>query len=256
MFLIQCHRTSSGEQEMGMNPAYEASTSPELSDLNLAQRTVHGDDKAFEIIMRRNNRALYRAARSILLDDADAEDAVQEAYLRAYRAMDKFHGESKLTTWLTRIVINEALQKMRKRKQETGTVSLENVVDLEMHLDRANEGKSSPAGPETAAMRAQTRKLLEHKIDQLPSAFRTVFILRALEEMTVEETASCIGITEATVRTRFFRAKGLLRESLAREIDLVFEDAFAFAGERCDRIVSTVLERIECLHASRGTPDS
>ncbi len=232
-----------------MNPAYDAAPTPELSDPELAQRAARGDDKAFEIIMRRNNRALYRTARSILLDDADAEDAVQEAYLKAYRAMGRFHGESKLTTWLTRIVINEALQKLRNRKQETGTVSLENVVDLEMHIDTANEGKPGPVGPETAAMRAQTRKLLEHKIDQLPSAFRTVFILRALEEMSVEETASCIGITEATVRTRFFRAKSLLRESLAKEIDLVFEDAFAFAGERCDRIVSTVLERIERLRA-------
>lgn len=236
-----------------MNPAYEAAPTPELSDLELAQRAAHGDDKAFEIIMRRNNRALYRTARSILLDDADAEDAVQEAYIKAYRAMDRFHGESKLTTWLTRIVINEALQKMRNRKQETGTVSLENVVDLEMHIDTANEGKSDPVGPETAAMRAQTRKLLEHKIDQLPSAFRTVFILRALEEMSVEETASCLGITEATVRTRFFRAKSLLRESLAKEIDMVFEDAFAFAGERCDRIVSTVLERIRRLRADGET---
>jgi RNA polymerase sigma-70 factor (ECF subfamily) len=232
-----------------MNPVYEAAPTSELSDLELAQRAARGDDKAFEIIMRRNNRVLYRTARSILLNDADAEDAVQEAYLRAYRAMDRFHGESKLTTWLTRIVINEALQKMRSRKQETGTVSLENVVDLEMHLDIAHEGNTGPAGPETAAMRGQTRKLLEHKIDQLPSAFRTVFILRALEEMSVEETASCLGIAEATVRTRFFRAKSLLRESLAKEIDLVFEDAFAFAGERCDRIVSNVLERIKRLRA-------
>jgi RNA polymerase sigma-70 factor, ECF subfamily len=240
---------------MVVNPTHEGVASPELSDLALVQRTMRGDDKAFEIIMRRNNRALYRAARSILQDDAEAEDAVQEAYLRAYRALDSFHGESKLTTWLTRIVINEALQKMRKRKQEMGTISLENVVNLEMHLDTANEGKASPEDPETAAMRAQTRKLLEHKIDQLPSAFRTVFILRALEEMSVEETASCIGITEATVRTRFFRAKSLLRESLAKEIDVVFEDAFAFAGERCDRIVSTVLERIKCLHARRPEQD-
>jgi len=244
----------SEEQEIAMNPAYEAAPTSEVSDPELAQRAAHGDDKAFEIIMRRNNRVLYRTARSILLDDADAEDAVQEAYLKAYRAMDRFHGESKLTTWLTRIVINEALQKLRNRKQETGTVSLENVVDLEMHVDIANEGKSGPVGPETAAMRAQTRKLLEHKIDQLPSAFHTVFILRALEEMSVEETASCIGITEATVRTRFFRAKSLLRESLAKEIDMVFEDAFAFAGERCDRIVSTVLERIRRLRADREMP--
>jgi RNA polymerase sigma-70 factor (ECF subfamily) len=155
-----------------------------------------------------------------------------------------FNGEARLATWLTRIVINESLERLRKRKQETGKVSLENVVDLEMHIDNAVDGKARPEGPEAAAMRAQTRRLLEHKIDQLPTAFRTVFILRALEEMSVEETAACVGITEATVRTRFFRAKSLLRESLAREIDTVFEDAFAFAGDRCDRIVSAVLERV------------
>ena len=145
---------------MVVNPAHEAAASPELSDLDLVQRTVRGNEKAFEIVMRRNNRALYRAARSILQDDAEAEDAVHEAYLRAYRALDSFQGESKLTTWLTRIVINEALQKMRKRKQETGATSPENVVNLETHLDTANEGKVSPDNPEAAAMRAQTRKLL------------------------------------------------------------------------------------------------
>jgi RNA polymerase sigma-70 factor (ECF subfamily) len=206
---------------------------------------ISGNEKAFEILMRRNNRALYRAARSILKDDAEAEDAVQEGYLKAYQALAQFQGEAKLTTWLTRIVINEALEKLRKRKKESRTVSLENVLDLEMHLNNANDGKARPEGPEAAAMRAQTRRLLEHKIDQLPAAFRTVFVLRALEEMSVEETASCIGITEATVRTRFFRAKSILRESLASEIDTLFEDAFAFAGDRCDRIVGTVLERIK-----------
>lgn len=236
---------------MELSPAPEATADAALSDIALVQQAMRGDDKAFEIIMRRNNRALYRAARSILQDDAEAEDAVQEAYLRAYRALDKFHGDARLTTWLTRIVINEALEKLRKRKQEPGKVSLENVVDLEMHIDNSNDGRSRPDGPEAAAMRAQTRRLLERKIDQLPAAFRTVFILRALEEMSVEETALCVGITEATVRTRFFRAKSLLRESLASEIDAVFDDAFAFAGDRCDRIVNTVLERIR---RSRAQP--
>ena len=236
---------------MELNPARDMTTATALSDFALVQQAVRGNDKAFEIIMRRNNRALYRAARSILQDDAEAEEAVQEAYLRAYQALGKFQGEARLTTWLTRIVINEALEKMRKRKQETGKVSLENVVDLEMHIDNANEGSVRPDSPETAAMRAQTRRLLEHKIDQLPAAFRTVFVLRALEEMSVEETAACVGITEATVRTRFFRAKSLLRESLAKEIDTVFEDAFAFAGDRCDRIVSSVLERLRLSRASR-----
>ena len=236
---------------MGLIPAREATNETTTSDFSLVQQTIRGNDKAFEIIMRRNNRTLYRAARSILQDDSEAEDAVQEAYLSAYQALAKFHGESRLTTWLTRIVINEALEKLRKRKQESGTVSLENVVDLEMHLNIADDGKTRPESPETAAMRAQTRRLLERKIDRLPAAFRTVFVLRALEEMSVEETALCVGITEATVRTRFFRAKSLLRESLAKEIDSVSEDAFAFAGDRCDRIVSTVLERLKQARASR-----
>ncbi len=222
-----------------------ASTDP-ATDLELAQRAGRGDVRAFEAIMRRNNRALYRAARSILRDDADAEDAVQEAYWRAYRAIGTFHGESRLATWLTRIVINEALQKMRKRKQESGTTSIENVVNLEAHLNEVAGGADIP---ERSAMRAQTRRLIERKIDELPGAFRTVFVLRALEEMSVEETAACLDIPEATVRTRYFRARGLLREALAREIDGVFEDAFAFAGERCDRIVSTVLARIKAERA-------
>lgn len=235
---------------MGLNPAREATTETALSDFSLVQQAISGNDKAFEILMRRNNRALYRAARSILQDDAEAEDAVQEGYLKAYQALAQFKGEAKLTTWLTRIVINEALEKIRKRKKESGTVSLENVLDLEMHLNNANDGKARADGPEAAAIRAQTRRLLEHKIDQLPAAFRTVFVLRALEEMSVEETALCVGITEATVRTRFFRAKSILRESLASEIDILFEDAFAFAGDRCDRIVSGVLERIKLSRAS------
>ncbi len=235
---------------MGLNPAREATTETALSDFSLVQQAISGNDKAFEILMRRNNRALYRAARSILQDDAEAEDAVQEGYLKAYQALAQFKGEAKLTTWLTRIVINEALEKIRKRKKESGTVSLENVLDLEIHLNNANDGKARADGPEAAAIRAQTRRLLEHKIDQLPAAFRTVFVLRALEEMSVEETALCVGITEATVRTRFFRAKSILRESLASEIDILFEDAFAFAGDRCDRIVSGVLERIKLSRAS------
>lgn len=211
------------------------------TDLELAQRAGGGDERAFEAIMRRNNRALYRAARSILRDDADAEDAVQDAYWRAYRAIGTFQGESKLATWLTRIVINEALQKMRKRKQDSGTAAMENVVNFEARLDEAAGGADTP---ESAAARAQTRRLIERKIDELPAAFRTVFVLRALEEMSVEETAVCLDIPEATVRTRYFRARGLLRLALAREIDGVVDDAFAFAGERCDRIVSSVLARI------------
>src|SRR5262245_21834852 len=124
--------------------------------------------------MRRNNRALFRAARSILQDDSEAEDAVQEAYVRAYQTIGNFRGDSKLATWLTRIVINEALEKLRRRKP---TVALENVVDLETQLNGGGTLQSAPEQPDAAAIRSQTRQLLERKIDQLPAAFRTVFVL-------------------------------------------------------------------------------
>lgn len=194
--------------------------------------------------MRRCNRALYRAARSITRNNEEAEEAVQEAYLRAYQAMPAFRGESSMATWLTRIVINEALGRLRKRKREPETVTAVNVIDLEQHLEMAQPKNRSLDAPDHALMRQQMRQLLENKIDELPSAFRTVFVLRALEEMSVEEASSCLGVPEATIRTRFFRARQLLRESLAADVNVALEDAFSFDGERCDRIVSTVLQRI------------
>jgi RNA polymerase sigma-70 factor (ECF subfamily) len=191
------------------------------------------DLAAFEQLMRRHNRALYRTARSIVKDDAEAEDVLQEAYLLAFRGMENFRGESSMSTWLTRIVINEAIGRTRRRSAEIIP------LDVETAMDEHNEA------PEQALLRSQARRLIEQKIDGLPDAFRTVFFLRALEEMTVEETAACLDIPEATVRTRYFRARGLLREALSRELDVALEQAFAFDGARCDRIVANVLERLK-----------
>jgi RNA polymerase sigma-70 factor (ECF subfamily) len=225
----------------------------DTSELALAHRAGAGDHVAFEAIMRRHNRALYRAARSILKDDSEAEEAVQEAYIRAYHALSTFRGESALGTWLTRIVINKALERLRKRKRQIDTVSADNVIDIEKQLDM-NHPRNRPAEtPEDMLMRAQTRKLLERKIDELPAAFRTVFVLRALEDMSVEDCAACLNVPEATVRTRFFRARRLLRHALAEEVDVAASGAFAFAGERCDRIVRNVLARLESA-AGGGTP--
>jgi len=151
-----------------------------MSDAELAQRAGGADAQAFETIMRRYNRQLYRDARSILRNDAEAEDAVQEGYLRAYQSLAMFRAESSLGTWLTRIVINQALERVRRRKRELNDAD-NNIIDLEAHLHMAS---SEHQTPETAAMRAQTRELLEQKIDQLPSAFRAVFVLRALEELS------------------------------------------------------------------------
>jgi RNA polymerase sigma-70 factor, ECF subfamily len=216
----------------------------EASDSELAQRIAGGDAAAFEVLMRRHNRLLYRTARGILRDDHEAEDCVQEAYLQAYRSIERFRAEARLSTWLVRIVINQALEKLRRHKREDGTVALDNVVDLEQHMDTMSAMTSEPERPEMAAARHELRRMLESRIDRLPDAFRTVFILRALEELSVEETAACLGIPEATVRTRFFRARSQLREAIARDVDVAIEEAFSFDGARCDRIVAVVLERI------------
>ncbi len=164
--------------------------------------------------MRRHNQRLYRTARSILRDDAEAEDTVQESYLLAYKAMAQFRGDAKLSTWLVRIVANEALGRLRRRSRRAKLIQLSGAPDPSSDDPELNMTDARPEQPEDAAVRAQMRVLLEAKIDQLPDAFRTVFVLRAVEEMTVEEAGACLGIPAATVRTRYFRAKGLLRESL------------------------------------------
>ena len=212
-------------------------------DAELAARAAGGDQRAFETIMRRNNRLMFRTARSILKNDAEAEDAVQEAYLQAYRALGGFRADAKLSTWLVRIVANEALGRLRRRGADV--IPLDTVTDAGAAHTETSMEQNPDDRPERAAERAQVRKLIENRIDMLPDAFRTVFVLRAVQEFTVEETAAALGIPEATVRTRFFRARSLMREGLSRDLDLGYEQTFAFDGERCDRIVARVMARID-----------
>jgi RNA polymerase sigma-70 factor (ECF subfamily) len=211
-------------------------------DAELARRVAAGDQAAFEGLMRRYNRTLFRTARAILRDDAEAEDALQEAYLQAYRSIGSYRGEARLSTWLARVVANEALMRLRKQARRSAIVPLQPGVAVE-ELNEMAEGIMDK-GPESSARRAEVRRLLEERIDALPGAYRSVFMLRGVEEYSVEETAAILQIPEATVRSRFFRARSLLREGLAAEVDLACEDAFGFAGERCDRVVARVLERL------------
>ena len=217
------------------------------ADADLARRAAAGETSAFEAIMRRHNRLLFRTARSILRSDADAEDALQEAYLRAWRALATFRADARLSTWLTRIVINEALGRLRRRGAQ--------VIALDATKEPGMDSDEPPAQdraaddhpdhqPEAVAMRAQMRRLLEARIALLPEAFRTVFMLRAVQELSVEEVAMALDLPEATVRTRYFRARSLLREGLSREVDVALGDAFSFAGHRCDRVVAGVLARL------------
>lgn len=216
-----------------------APVSARTAEDELVARAAAGEGAAFEVLMRRHNRLLYRTARSILKSDAEAEDALQEAYLRAWRALGTFRSEAKLSTWLVRIVINEALGRLRRSGAQVipldaAMVSTNPDTQESMHDDPDQR-------PEQAAMRTQVRRLMEARIDTLPDAFRTVFMLRAVQELSVEEVSASLGLPEATVRTRYFRARGLLREGLSRDVDLAIGDAFSFDGARCDRIVTAVL---------------
>ncbi|WP_168792715.1 RNA polymerase sigma factor [Paraburkholderia aromaticivorans] len=205
------------------------------------RRIVAGDRSAFELLMRRHNRRLYRLARATLRDAAEAEDALQAAYLSAYRSIARFRGDATLLTWLSRLVLNECYGRLRREARRQNVIPM---VDANTHVDIDAMIAQDSDSPEKAAARAELRTLLERKLDELPEVFRVVFVLRSVEEMSVEETAQCLGIPEATVRSRHFRAKSLLRESLAHEIDLAERDVFEFGGAHCDRVVANVLHRL------------
>lgn len=176
-----------------------------MTDTELVASILAGDLRALEALMRRHKGILLRTARAILRDDAEAEDAVQEAWVQAYRALGTFRGEAKLSTWLARIAANASL--MRRRGS---------ARDAHLEIDEETIA-SSIASPDSDAASRQIRMRLEEQIEALPTVYRAVFRLRALEERTVEETAAALGIPQATVRTRYFRARNLLREALAEE---------------------------------------
>lgn len=224
-------------------PTAQGQTFPQLPqnapEIELVTRAAAGDGEAFEAIMRRHNQLAFRTARSIMRDDNEAEDVVQEAYLRAWRALDKFRKESRFSTWLVRIVTNEALGRLRRNRAHI--IPLDAAMTSPEPRVQAALTEDAEKGPEKAAMRRQARELIEARIDRLPDVFRTVFVLRAVEEMSVAEVSEALDIPEATVRSRFFRARSLLREGLAQEVDSAIEEAFSFDGARCDRIVANVL---------------
>ncbi|MEO9135951.1 MAG: RNA polymerase sigma factor [Casimicrobiaceae bacterium] len=212
-------------------------------DPGLVRQVQRGNAAAFAVLMRRYNRCLYRMARAILKDDAAAEDALQEGYVAAYRHIGGFRGDAQIATWLTRIVVNQALQALRKTRREQVVVLFEEPPD-EPSAEHTSAPSLSRGTPESTMLRAEMRRLIERKVDALPEGYRTVFMLREVEDMTVDETATALGIPGATVRTRLFRAKARLRESLAQDLDMATQDVFGFDGDRCDRIVRAVLDRI------------
>jgi len=218
-----------------------------LDDMALVARARLRDEAALRLIMERHNRQLYRMARSVLGDDTEAEDVVQEAYLRAFTHLDGFRGEARLSTWLSRIALNEALERLRKRRPFVELKQIDTIDELGearvIYLPTARQD----ADPEAAAARAEIRRLIERAIDRLPDPFRIVFVLRDVEEMSVEATASHLGLRPETVKTRLHRARRLLRQSLDRTLSSALTDAFPFAGARCARITQAVLDRLNGL---------
>jgi RNA polymerase sigma factor (sigma-70 family) len=221
---------------------------PAETDIQLALSAAGGDAAAFETIVRRHNRLLFRTARGVVSDDAEAQDVVQETYLRAFTNLRAYRGDSALGTWLARIAINVALSAQRKKGR---------LVQLE-----ASPDDDAPAQPEydmpfrstedhrpdESAHRKELRALLQACIEDLPPIYRSVFILRAVEELSVEETAFCLGVSEDVVKTRFLRARGLLRERLAARVESGADETFAFAGARCDAVLAHVMNEL----AQRG----
>jgi RNA polymerase sigma-70 factor (ECF subfamily) len=224
---------------MPAEPSLHASTFTD--ETALVRRIAGGDREAFALLMRRHNRRLYRLARAALHDAAEAQDALQDAYLNAYRSIAAFRGESSLSTWLSRLVLNECLARRRRSRRRENVVPM---VSAESHMSSVAHVADPTELPDRTYDRARMRRVLEEKVAGLPEAFRVVFVMRSVEELTVEEVAQILDIPEETVRSRHFRAKGLLRESLARDIDLAERDLFEFGGSQCDSLVERVLARL------------
>jgi len=221
----------------------EPGATPEaMSDRQVVDRVLQGDGASFELIMRRHNRRLYRIARGILRNEAEAEDAVQEAYVRAFEKLEDYRGTGPLSAWLARIAVNEALGRLRRSDPAAG-LSLDDPEHQEETNFMAELSFAGPS-PEQDAARGEFRRLLETAIDALPDAYRLVFILRGVEEMSVTETAACLELEEATVKTRYHRARKSLQQHLAGLVDASAAEVFPFAGERCDRIVAGVFWRL------------
>ena len=211
-----------------------------LSDSELASRIAARDVAAVRLVTGRNNQRLFRTAWSILKDRSEAEEAVQDGYLKAFGAIGTFAGRSSLSTWLTRIVVNEALARRARAQKRSQLLNQESVVVLEEYREKLMAG-SVTQSPEKALMRRQIAKLLETAIARLPDAFRPVFVLREIEGLSVEDTAEALQIPEETVKTRLFRARRRLQKELDPELCDALAETFPFAGADCEALTNRVI---------------
>jgi RNA polymerase sigma-70 factor, ECF subfamily len=212
------------------------STGEQISDTDVVARVLGGDPAVFEILMRRHNQRMYRVVRAVLGTDDEVEDVLQQAYLNAYQHLHQFAGGSQFSTWMTRIAVNEALGRRRKRSNATFTQG-----EDELTLTLAD---SKTPDPEQQAASSEMREVLEDEVAGLPDAFRVVFVMRDVEGLSTAETAACLSISEDLVKTRLHRARAMLRENLYRRVGVTVDSIFTFGNSRCDRVVAAVMAQI------------
>jgi RNA polymerase sigma-70 factor (ECF subfamily) len=220
--------------DMAITPAPVAPAAA-LEDADLVARVLAGEKALYEVLVRRYNQRLFRAARAIVRDDDEAEDVVQQVWVAAYQKLDGFRGEAALSTWLTRIVVNEALGRRRRRQRG------EHLALIEEERQAVNTART----PEEETAAGELGRLLEAHIDRLPDIYREVLVLRDVEEMTTAETASCLGVSEETVRVRLHRARREMQATLNESAGTSLQQVFRFAGARCDRITAHVMAAID-----------
>jgi RNA polymerase sigma-70 factor (ECF subfamily) len=224
-----------------MNPltmaSHISSDAPELSDDAIVHQVLAGSTALFELLMRRYNERIYRTARAIVRDDREAEDVMQQAYVNAFSNLRQFKGQAQFSTWLTRIAVNEALARLRRRDRYT-------PLDDNQPERETLMAKNPAPDPERQAFGAELRELLESAIDRLPDGSREVFVLREVEDLSTAETAASLGVSEDVVKTRLSRARAALRRDLFERTGAVASDAFRFLRPRCDRVVEQVLARL------------
>lgn len=216
-----------------------------LGDNELVELARAGGEDAIRALIKRNNRRLFRVARALVRDDGEAEDIVQETYVRAFTNLKSFRGDSSFSTWLTRVALNEALGRARKRRRSAPYAELD-TIDVSRDAGRIIMFPTSlmPPAADTEAGRGQVRELLERAVDELPDAFRIVFVLRDIEELSIEETASHLSLKPQTVKTRLHRARRLLRAAIEKQVSAGFSEIFPFDGARCEQTADRVIERL------------
>jgi len=217
-----------------------------LSDEEVVERVLAGDTALYEVVMRRYNTRLYRVARAILRNDGEAEDVMQDAYVKAFQHLGQFAGRAKFSTWLTRIAVHEALARVHKARR------FEEWDD--MNENQQNEIGAAPlkSNPESETASVEMSKILEQAIESLPEAYRAVVMMRDVEDMSTAETAECLSLSEENVKIRLHRAHGMLRKELYANAKISAADAFPFHAPRCDRVVANVFARLAALKTSQS----